>query len=142
MIRFTVAAMTWLTVVHTAQAQQQKWASIGSNGKESLFIDTKRITSATYPMGAAGNIVGVLTPKVYREAWVTVADAEGKTVAQLLWVFDCASRAGELAATFSNDATGSYDKTSSAQSIGVERYMQRIPPNSFYETAQPIVCKK
>lgn len=142
MDKFILLGLALLSSVHAARAQQPNWVPIGSNGKENLFIDTKRITSTTYPMGAAGNIVGVLTPKVYREAWVTLGDSEGKTVAQMLWVFDCASRAGELAAVFSNNTPGSYDKTASAQSIGVERYMQRIPPNSFYETAQPIVCKK
>ena len=142
MCKFTAAGVALLSVVHAAQAQQPNWVPLGTNGKENLFIDTKRITSTTYPMGAAGKTVGVLTPKVYREAWVTMGDSEGKTVAQMLWVFDCASRAGELAAAFSKKAPGSYNRTASAQSIGVERYLQRISPNSFYETAQPIVCKK
>ncbi len=141
MFKFPTAAVALLTAVQVAQAQRPNWVLIGpaaENGK--LFIDTTRITSTTYPMGAAGNLVGALTPKVYKEAWVTWFEGE-KIIAQMLWVFDCGNRAGELAMD-TNDKGSSYDNTSSAQSIGVERYMKRIPPNSFYEMAQPIICKK
>lgn len=139
------AVLVVIAVIATgvaANAQKQGWASIGFSTKGEMLIETKRITSTTYPTGGAGNLVGVLTPKSYAEAWITLTDGTGSTIEQLLWVFDCKGRAGELAAVKTGDDPGSYDRTSSALTIGVERHMQRIPPNSLYELAEPIVCKR
>lgn len=139
-----LAFLAVIAFVQVANAQPQ-WSLIGSDGKETLYVDTDRIAKVQYPMGAGGNLVGVLTPKSYKQAWITAVDPEGKTTRQLLWVFDCTGRAGELAdqitETTATTTQKSYDVTSNAQSIGVERYMQQIPPNSFYEAAQKAVCR-
>jgi hypothetical protein len=108
----------------------------------SYLIDTKTIGKHVYPTGAGGNLVGVLTPKEYRETWANKINDQGERIEQYLWVFDCHSRAGTLAISNSRDASKSSDVTAQAQSIGVERYMQRIPPNSWYDFAEKIVCKR
>jgi hypothetical protein len=117
--------------------------SLGTDAEgTSYVIDTAKIGKHTYPMGAGGNLVGVLTPKEYSEAWAKRLNQNGQTVGQHLWVFDCNSRAGQLALADTAEASKSYDVTAQAQSTGVERYMQRIVPSSWYEVAEKVVCKK
>jgi len=69
-------------------------------------------------------------------------DSDGKITKQVLWVFDCTGRAAELAAAFSvqTPTETSYNLTDYAEAIGVERFMRRFPPTSFYNTVQTIVC--
>lgn len=126
-----------------ASLAEPGWEGLTATESVRLAINTGGIRKVTYPMGAAGNIVGVLTPKVCREVWIRVSNlSDGQIVTQNLWVFDCAGRAGQLAVAGNLLSRDDYDHTASAQSIGVERYMQRIPPGSIYATAETKVCKK
>jgi hypothetical protein len=117
--------------------------NLGFNGKETLMLDAAGIKTTQYPIASADGLTGAPTRKTYKETWVMFIGADGTISKQVLWVFDCTGRAAELAANFSLPASAetSYDLTHYVQGIGVERYMRRFPPTSFYEPAQKIVCQ-
>jgi hypothetical protein len=130
-----------LLPAHLARAEPV-FHNLGFNGKETLMLDLTRITTTQYPVGGAG-LADTPTQKTYKETWVMFIGADGTITKQVLWVFDCTGRAAELAASFSlqTPTERSYDLTAYVEGIGVERYLRRFPPTSFYEPIQKIVCQ-
>ncbi|MBB5053321.1 hypothetical protein HNQ36_003312 [Afipia massiliensis] len=136
------AIATLFTVIALTTSGVALEVNLGTEAEgTSYVIDTTTIGVRSYRTGA---VVGAIAPrdKDYREVWATRKNKKGEIESQLLWVFDCQSRAAELAEANTLDSSKNRDVTARAQAGGIERYMVRIPPKSYFDHAERVVCKK
>ena len=141
-LHLVLAGFALFMVVDQAYGQARvQWVLVGKAENTTLHVNPNAIERQDYRTGTGPTLVQRLETKTYRQTWMMENNTQGRTIRQYFWVFDCAGRAGELAASDLVDPSKSYDNSYLARNQGIEPHLQLIPPVSVAKNAQDVVCK-
>jgi hypothetical protein len=132
----------FLVVVPVA-AVASNWIQVPglyNNAADLGFVDLDSVRVDTYPKGP----YAVDPPKNYLVAWIATKDQTANLTQELETVFDCKGRVGVVQQVIANDSPNSpyhsFDNDGLWVSTGA--HTSTIVPDSLFDKAQSIVCKK
>ena len=135
-------ALCFLLLTVPLAAFADNWTQIPGlyNGNDLGFVDLGSVRVDAYPKGP----YAVYSQKNYLVAWIATKDQNGNLTQELETVFDCKGRVGVVQQVIANDSPNSpyhsFDNTGLWKSAGA--HTSTIVPDSLFDNAQTIVCKK
>jgi hypothetical protein len=141
-MKVLLAAIACFVTLSSRYALATDWTLIGETGNYSVFLDWASIKREAFPKGEYAKVA---RPQSYTIIWTRWIERNTGAVALTLELaLDCQGRIASIQQLVngSNNPEGwkTFDQTTRFNTIGVQ--LSDIPPDTVYEGAQNMACKK
>jgi TPR repeat protein len=132
-----------LAVDRLANRGGARWEKVIEFKQGLATVDAKDVRHVQYPDVTQPISYDPLRYKMlsYSEVWAKATDENGDVSWQSLFLFDCKGRMAMLASSDFR-ANKRFDRSTTAQQMGAEVYMQPIGPDPIVEALERRVCRK